>query len=250
MMRLAQLINIEQLPEDVQKKFIPFARNLLELFSGNIRAVAVTGEATGPGYDPKISFINSIVVLQDINFDVFRSALKPVAGAAKQRIAAPLFLSQEYIQNSLDVFPVEFLEIKEKHVLIYGEDIFSTLDIKTEHLRLFCEQQVKGRLIRIRQAYLEVGLQKKGVEALLKDSLSSLLPIFRNLIRLKGETPAVDSEGVINQLTAAFAIDGRPFSAIVRDQSNDEKIAGRDVTEFFEKYINQLQKLARQVDQL
>lgn len=249
-MRLTQLINIEQLPEDVQKKFIPFAKNLLGLFSENVRAVAVTGAATGPGYDPKTSPIHSVVVLKEINFDVFRSALKPCAGAAKQRIAAPLFFSQEYIQNSLDVFPVEFLEMKENHILIYGEDIFSGLDVKTEHLRLFCEQQVKGRLIRIRQAYLEVGLQKKGVEALIKDSLSSLLPVFRNLIRLKGETPAVDPEVVINQLAEAFAIDGRTLLSITRDQANDEKISGRDVTGFFEKYIHQLQNLARQVDRL
>lgn len=247
---MSALLNTDNLPQDVQNKFVPYARDLLNLYPDRVRAAAVTGEAAGADYDPKTSPITSVFVFDEVDFQVYHRALKTVAGGINKNITAPLILSEQYLNNSLDVFPVEFLDIKEKHVLIYGEDLFSGLDIKTEHLRLFCEQQVKGRLIRIRQAYLEVGLQRKGVEAMLKDSLASLIPVFRNLVRLKGKTPDLDKKGIIAQLALNFDIDGTVLLAIFEDRTNDEKIGGRDVTEFCEMYMNELQKLARQVDQL
>ncbi len=247
---MSQLINTDKLPKVVQRDFVPFAEKLLDLYPGHIRAAAVTGEAAGQDYNPKTSHIESVFIFDDVDFQTYHTALKTVADGAKKRIAAPLFLSEQYLNSSLDVFPVEFLDIKEKHVLIFGDDLFSGLDIQTEHLRLFCEQQVKGRLIRIRQAYLEVGLQRRGVEAMLKDSLYSLIPVFRNLVRLKGQSPAVNKEEIVTQLASAFNIDGPVLLAIFHDQANDEKIGGQDVTVYCEKYMTELQKLARQVDQL
>ncbi|MCA9402558.1 MAG: hypothetical protein KC897_02140 [Candidatus Omnitrophica bacterium] len=247
---MSELINTDKLPQDVQDKFVPYARELLNLYPGRVRAAAVTGEAAGADYHPRSSQITSVFVFDEVDFQIYHQALKTVAAGVKKGITAPLLLSEQYLKSSLDVFPVEFLDIKEKHILIFGEDLFGGLDIKTEHLRLFCEQQVKGRMIRIRQAYLEVGLQRQGVEAMLKDSLYSLIPVFRNLVRLKGQSPAVNKEEIITQLAGAFDIDGAVLLSIFRDRSNDEKIGGQDVSVFCEKYMNELQKLARQVDRL
>ncbi|MCK5160815.1 MAG: hypothetical protein KAQ99_04495, partial [Candidatus Aureabacteria bacterium] len=116
--------------------------------------------------------------------------------------------------------------------------------------RLFCEQQVKGKLIRIRQAYLEVGLKKKGLESLLKESLNSLIPIFRNLIRLKGKQPSVNKAEIIRQLCQMFELDKNVFLSIYKDSSNDEKIANQEVVVFLEKYLSQIEKLADMVDKL
>lgn len=247
---MSELINTDKLPQNVRKNFVPYAEKLLNLYPGRVRAAAVTGEAAGADYHPKNSQITSVFVFDEVDFRTFHAALSVVDGGAKKGIAPPLFFSEEYLRNSLDVFPVEFLDIKEQHILIYGEDIFAELDIQTEHLRLFCEQQVKGRLIRIRQAYLEVGLKRQGTEAMLKDSLASLIPVFRNLIRLKGQSPDTGKKGIIAQLAQNFDIDGRVLAAIAGDKADDEKIGGQDVAVICEKYMNELQKLARQVDQL
>ena len=140
--------------------------------------------------------------------------------------------------------------MKENHVLLYGTDILSALKINGEHIRLFCEQQIKGKLIRIRQAYLEVGLKKKGMETLLKESLGSLIPIFRNLIRLKGNQPPTKKEDIIKQLCQEFNLDENIFLPIYKDTANDEKIANQEVVVFLEKYLDQIKKLAIGVDRL
>jgi len=242
------IINDEKLHIGVQKKFIPYLKTMSDIHGDNLISVFVYGSAAGENYIPKISDINSAFVFKDLKFSTFKSSLNVISKGIFKKIAAPLFLTKGYINSSLDVFPIEFLDMKENHILLYGEDILTGLEIKGEHIRLFCEQQIKGKLIRIRQAYLEVGLKKKGLEALLKESFNSLTPIFRNLIRLKGKQPSVNKTEIIRQLCQMFELDESVFLPIYKDSTNDEKIANQEVVVFLEKYLNQIEKLAGMVD--
>ena len=248
--RHMNLINTEKIHPEVAARLAPYLEKMHALHKDDIVSVFLYGSAAGSDYQPKTSDINSCFVVRQLKFQTLKDSLAIVNAGIVKKIAAPLFLTKEYMTSSLDVFPVEFLDMKEKHVLVYGEDVLAGLDIKGEHLRLFCEQQIKGRLIRIRQAYLEVGLKKKGIESLLKESLRSLIPIFRNLIRLKGAVPPTSKDDIIRELCRAFQLDEGVFLPIYKDTVDDEKIAGQDVACFLEKYLAQLENLSCQVDQL
>ncbi len=245
-----KIINIEKLPPEVQNKFIPYLKLMIDIHKDHLHSVFIYGSATGKNYIPKVSDINSVFIFKDLAFASLTDSLKIVSKGINKKIAAPLFLTKEHIETSLDVFPIEFLDMKENHILLYGTDVLSALTIKEEHIRLFCEQQIKGKLIRIRQAYLEVGLKKKGMESLLKESLNSLIPIFKNLIRLKGKKAYTEKSEIIKQLCQEFDLDENVFLPIYKDTSNDEKIANQEVAVFIEKYLNQIKKLACGVDQL
>lgn len=247
---MTNIINKEKIPVEVQKKIVPYLEKMINIHGNGLVSVFLYGSATGSNYVPKVSDINSGFIFDNLDFSIFKKSLKIVSAGIFKKIVAPLFMTKEYIESSLDVFPIEFLDMKENNVLLYGEDILSGLDIKGEHIRLFCEQQIKGKLIRIRQAYLEVGLKKKGMEALLKESLNSFIPVFRNLLRLKGSAPSVNKEEIIRELCSAFGLDENVFLPIYKDSSNDEKIANQDVVIFLEKYLCQVQDLAVKVDNL
>ncbi len=245
-----ELKNLERLPPEARAKIVPYLNKLVALYPRRILSIAVYGSTAGGNYIPKVSDINMAVVFDNVDFPVLKKALKVVSEGIRHKIAAPLFLTLPYIHSSCDVFPIEFLDIRENHVTVFGEEVFQDLTIETEHLRLFCEQQLKGRLIRIRQAYLEVGLKRQGIEALLKESLNSLFPVFRNLIRLKREQPPVDKQEIIAQVSRLFSLDAEVFANIFRDKTNDEKIAGEDVEKYFERYMKQLKILWEAVDKL
>lgn len=249
-MESGKIINAGKLPLEVQKKFLPYLKEMLDIHHDHLISVFIYGSAAGENYIPKISDINSAFIFKDLPFLSLKNSLKTVSKGIPKKIAAPLFLTRGHIETSLDVFPIEFLDMKENHVLLYGTDILSALKIKGEHIRLFCEQQIKGKLIRIRQAYLEIGLKKKGMEALLKESLRSLIPVFRNLIRLRGNQPPVKKEEIVKQLCREFDLDENIFLPIYKDTSNDEKIADQEVVVFLEKYLDQIKKLAIGVDRL
>jgi predicted nucleotidyltransferase len=242
--------NREKLHGDVAKKFIPFLTEMVRIHDDNIVSVFIYGSAACDNYIPKVSDINSVFIFREIDFRTLENSLSVVSKGISRKIEAPLFLTEEYIKTSLDVFPIEFVDMKENHTLLYGADVLSALKINGEHIRLFCEQQIKGKLVRIRQAYLEVGSQKKGQESLLKESLNSLIPIFRNLIRLKGQEPSIKKEEIIIKLCELFNLEKNVFLPVYKDTANDEKIAGKDVKVFLEKYIEQISILARMVDEI
>jgi predicted nucleotidyltransferase len=248
---MAELLNLPKLHPEIRNRLSDYCQALISLHGDNIISIFLYGSAVTGDFIPKRSNINLLVIFKTLNFSTLQKSLKLVAKGLRKKIIAPLFLTREHIKTSLDTFPVEFLEIQENYLLLFGEDILKPLKIPCENLRLECEHQIKGKLIRIREAYLEIGLRKKGIEALLKESLNSLLPIFRNMLRLKGITPPPTSkEEIIKKLGSEFKISPEVFINILRDRRGDEKIAGYSAEEYLKRYLLELQNLAQSIDEL
>jgi len=248
---MTSVINIDVLPEEIRKKVHKYLKELLKLYSDNIVSIFIYGSATGKNYIPGKSDVNMAVILKNLRFSDLKKSLKLVSWGISKKIAAPLMLTIKHMQTSTDVFPVEFLEMKDNYCLLYGQDLLKDLPVEESNIRLQCEQQLKGKLIRIREGYLEIGLRKKGMDALLKESLNSLFPIFRGLLRLRtAQAPPTDKEKIINSLSKNFGTDPTVFLAILRDKKDDNKIDSQDVEPFFEKYVQEIQKLAIASDEL
>lgn len=243
-------LQLDNLRPEVRKVIEPFLRELIDIHKDNIISINLYGSATGRDFSIKTSDINLLVIFNQLQFEDLKKSLRLVSKGINKKISAPLFLTHEHMKTSQDVFPIEFLDMKENHLCLYGREILDHMDIKPDHIRIFCEEQIKGKLIRIRQAYLEIGLRKKGIEALMKESMYSLIPVFRNLLRLKGITPPVEKEQILTGISGQFGLDESVFVTILKDKRNDEKIGGQDVEVYFEKYLDQMQKLAIVVDGL
>jgi len=244
------LMTPENLAKDVSKKITPYMEQMLKIHSASISSIFIYGSACGDDYIKGVSDINSAIVFKTLSLSELKRSLNIVNKGIRQKIVAPLFLTKEHILTSVDTFPIEFAQMKESHILLYGEDVFNEITIEPKHIRFICEQQLKGKLIRIRQAYLEIGLRKKGLEILIKESLWSLFPIFAGLLMLKGIKPAQDKLGIIKMLSDTFSVDTSVFKAILDDRRNDEKIGGQDIEAFLSQYIEQIEKLAVIADKL
>ena len=247
---MIQFQNTQALPDEVQKIFLPFLNKFLQATASDIISVFVYGSATGENFIPKSSDINFAVVTNEINLTFLQKSLQAMGFLRNKRIHAPLILTQAHILSSLDVFPIEFLEMKDNYVVVYGEDPLKDVVVQDTHVRLFCEQQIKGKLIRIHQAYIEDGNRASAVEALMKESLNTLIPVFRCLLRVKGIPVPLDKGDVLHKISEAFGVETSAMVSIWKDKKNDERILGRDVHEVFGQYIQELDRLAHVVDQL
>ena len=237
---MENLKNIDKIPVKYQKKITQYIQELIRIHQDDIISI----------YTYQSLKLNICVVFKNLDFSVLKNSLQIVNKGIRNKINAPLFLTREHIQTSSDTFPIEFLEMKEDHTLLYGEDVLGSLEIEPSHIRFICEQQLKGKLIRIRQAYLEIGLRKKGMEALVKESFESLFPVFRGLLRLKDITPAINRHECIKQLSESFQINSDLFLSLLDDTKNDEKIAGESIEDFLKKYILEIEKLSMVADKL
>ena len=244
------LKNIHELPLSVQTLMADYTGKLLEDLGDNVLAVLVYGSAAGINYIPGISNVNIAVILKDLDFRALKQSLAAVRWARRHKMAAPLYLSKEYILNSLDVFPLEFSEIKQQNIVVFGEDIFTDLDIPVKDVRLLCEQQVKGKLLHLRQAYLTLEANAAALKSVLAAALTDLVPVFRQLIILKAQEPLEQKDKMLEQFAGIFSLDHAPFVAVYQDKSKKNLISPNQLEAHYQNFLNQLEVLSRHLDSL
>ena len=134
----------------------------------------------------------------DLTFLEFLAPLGKKYG--KKKIAAPLIMTPEYIENSFDVFPIEFLNIELLHHTVFGEDIFQDLVINNSELRHQCERELKVKLIGLRQGFISAsgnqGILAKGFA----DSFAGYMPLFKTIIVLQGKVAPRNNTEIITIL--------------------------------------------------
>lgn len=241
--------NLDKIPENLQKVIPQYLDRLLSAMDQDVKSVFLYGSAAGNDYNPRTSDVNVGIVLDEVPVKKLKKAAGIVKKGLKSRIAVPLFLTESYIKASLDTFPIEFIEMKDLSILICGDDILGNISIEREDLRRECEQQIKGKLLTIKQAYLEQALTRRGLETLIKKVFSSLMPVLRNVIRLKDPgTPPVDKEEILARVGGEFGIDSEPFLQILRDKKADGRISGKCPEIFLEDFIHALERLSDVID--
>jgi predicted nucleotidyltransferase len=243
--------NLEKLPVNAQNLLKPYLDEFFKIYGGDIVSVFVYGSVTGPDFNPKTSDINLAVVLKEVSVEKLKSVLKTVRQGMRRKITAPLFLSPAYIKMSLDTFPMEFMSMKDSRLLLFGDDVLSDIAVKKADLRRECEYQLKGKLLTIRQAYLEQAMDRKGLERLIKSSFRALLPVFQNVLRIeREEAPPADKEEVLCQLSEEFDVDVSSFLEILGDKKTDGKIGGKPLEEFLNDFLTQLERVTDAVDHM
>lgn len=244
------LKNISEFPSTIQPVITEFANKLFKDLDGNIHSILVYGSAAGVNYINGVSNINIAIIVKDLEFALLKQSLGTIKWGHQHKIATPLFLTKEYVLSALDVFPVEFSEIKEQHRVIFGEDFFKDLEIPLKDVRLLCEQQIKGKLLHLRQAYLGFGPNPSVLKNFLSNLLSDLTPVFRQLIILKGQKPVQSKEEMFGQLAGIFSLDQEPFLAVYNDKNKKIKISDHQVEAHLQNFISQLENLSRHLDSL
>ena len=246
-----KLKNIDKLPVHAGKMLAPYLDKLLKIFMNDIISIIAYGSVTGAGYDPKRSDINIAVILKNTSCRELKPALKILRSGLKKKITVPLFLTRKYIDMSMDTFPIEFLEMKDTKLVLFGEDVLEEINAVDEDIRRECEYQIKGKLLTLRQAYLEQASKPKALERLIKEALRALFPVFRSVLRIKSKkSPSFDKTETLCELSEEFGIDIAPFMEVIRDERADGRIGAHSAEMFIDTFVTQLERLSEAVDKM
>lgn len=143
--------------------------------------------------------IETVAVLSRVELPLVRRLAEHGAELGRRGFSAPLLMTPEYITASLDTFPLELLEIHQRHVTATGKDFFNDLPFADTHVRLQCEREFKRVLLRIRQGLLSSGGRTEVLEALEMDVGRHLLRAMRGFLWLNGKRDYHTAESVISQ---------------------------------------------------
>jgi len=176
-----------QLSESLREGATFYWQRLQELAGPRLLGLTFFGAAALGKFDPLRHTARNVVVFDRIDLDLLRQigALGPRFG--QFGIAAPLAMTPQFIQESLDTFPLELLEVQEQHITLLGEDYFATLRLDREHVRLQCERELKSFLIRMHQGLLTAAGNERRLENVETHIAEGLLRVLRGILWLKGQ---------------------------------------------------------------
>lgn len=193
-----------------------FTRALLNVYGDSLRAVVLYGSAARGDYREGISDLNLLVVLRDLDVEQLRRGSELARQWLTEKNPPPLLLSETEWRRSADVFPIEYTDIRDAHIVLYGEDPFAGLEIHWEHLRLQCEHELKGKKIQLRERYMIAAEAPKELGGLLNQSFPSFLTLFRTALRLAGQSVPRAPGAVIDALAVQVEFDPEPLRAIIQ----------------------------------
>ncbi|MDD5634675.1 MAG: hypothetical protein PHW46_05310 [Candidatus Omnitrophica bacterium] len=245
-----EIKNLEKIHQKARNITRLYVNDIIKFSGDNVVSVLAHGSVTSCEYNPKYSDINLAIILKDMSIPELKKMLKVIKIGMRHGVPAPLFLTKAYIEKSMDTFPMEFMTMKDSGCVLAGEDVFTGLEAKHEDLRKECEYQIKGKLLTLRQAYLENARDRRGMERLIKVSFKALLPVFQNMLRLKMKTPPAHKEEILSQMVEAFGVEMTSFLEILKDKKFDGRIGNKNAELFVMDFITQLERLSDVIDKL
>ncbi len=238
---------IPQTPEEI---FPEFTQDIQSVFGDEVVSIALYGSGAKGEYQYKKSDINFLVVLSETGIQKLSKSFDLVKRWSKRFVSVPLFVTENYIQSSLDSFPIEFLNMKMYHKPVFGKDILSGIEISKTDLRLKCEEQVKGKLLHLRKNFMLTVGKKDALIEMLSITIPTFASIFTALLELKDiDTPKHKDETLL-KTAEVFGLDKQVFQEIISVWSKTSKHSTAELVELTERYIEEIRKLSNIVDQL
>jgi hypothetical protein len=235
------------IPEGLNKKIQDFTNKLENAYGQELVSVALYGSAAGSEFINKHSNINFLIVLRNTDCQHLRKATDIVR---KFPLFETVFMTEQYITSSTDIFPIEFLDMNENHYLLFGKDCLRSIQIDTSNLRFQCEQELKIKLLSLKNAYLRINKDRSALRNLLFKSITSILHVSRNLLRLKNKPVPYIREEIINSLSAEFQVNTAIWKKILDAKNRKIKLGNQETEQVFQEFVIELEKLTESVDKL
>ena len=232
------------LPEEVRETLQKYVREICTIFGDRLAGVILYGSAARGEFLPGRSNLNVLVLLVEHDLDLLRRYAKIHRRWSPEKLVVPLFLTERDIQTSHNLFPLEYIEIKEHHVLLSGHDPFPLLTIEIDHLAWQCHQDILGNLLRLRQRFVEGHGKPDALAMLLPLSLTTLLPGLRAHYRIRGIAVPPTTAALLDDLGARFGIDTTALMDVWNLKKGVMTPGPVEVPRLFERYVADLQALA------
>ncbi|MFQ5463683.1 MAG: hypothetical protein ACE5E5_13790 [Phycisphaerae bacterium] len=232
---------IRSIPPALRERLAPYVSLAQELAGSDLISLAVYGTSADDAVDAKRSAIGNVMVLRQVDLILLQKLASHGAKLGKALIRAPLIMTPEYIESSLDTFPLELIEIHQTRLTVFGEDCFAELTFKDADVRLQCERELKTMLIGLRQGLLAAAGRSKALRAIEAGAADALGRTLRGLLWLNGTRDVHASAPLLDQVEKMF---DRKLDAIAAALSG----TGSQGFEGFKRLYEDVEALGKVVD--
>ena len=206
----------------------------------------LVGSAARNEYVPGRSDVNLMLVLPDAGPAALR-ALQPAFDRWRTSSPVlPLLITREEWSQAADAFPIEICDMRASYRVLRGTDLLAGVEPDRGALRTALEREFRGKLLRLRQAYALHGDNPSALGEVASDSVSTVVLLFRCLLRLVGQEGTGDGSAVIRAAGALAGFDPAPVELLFRRRGER---APRVSAAEYERYLDAVARTVRFADE-
>jgi hypothetical protein len=221
---------------------------LSEVLGDRLKCVMLHGSAVAGDFVAGESNYNLLVVIEPLGLSELRAVGPPLAAWDRAGHAVPILFSPGQLNASLDLFPIEMLDIKQWRRILFGSDLLTEVRVEPMHLRRAVERELTGKLLALRGKYAVVADNPRAVRELMVASLSTFLVLFRAALRVyETEVPETKLEAT-RALAKHIAFDAEPFERLfeMKQSSPGARRGVADVS--FAAYLGAIEGVAKAIN--
>src|SRR5918994_1317149 len=189
-------------------------RDLRATHGENLASIVLYGSAAAGDHIELRSDYNLLIVLNKITPEDLRQAQAPMREWQRLGHPLPVYFTVEELSDAADVFPIEFHQMANARILLYGKDPFEFVKLSDANLRHQTEYELRSKLIQLRRLYIPASVSIEKLCDLMSDSLASFAALFRAVLHLHGEDAPVSKPDCVRATVARFRLNAEPFEKI------------------------------------
>ncbi len=221
---------------------------LRAVYGSALESVLLYGSAVAGEHLSKLSDYNVLVVLDSVPLDRLAAVGAVLRSWGEAGNPPPMIFTLAEWRSSADVFPMEYADILERHRVLHGADVTEGISVAPADLRLEVEQQALGKLLHLRRAAMAAGDNAREQLEILEASLSTIMVIFRGVVRLHGDVPSQDYSALSGQVGRLAAFDVAPVSRIIEHVRGTRKIERKEAASILAGYLGEMEALVAHLD--
>jgi predicted nucleotidyltransferase len=242
--------NLKKYPESPESIFKEYVTDWQTAFGREVEAILLYGSAARGEYVAGKSDINFLVVVTPAGMNRLREAVEITEKWRRRSVAVPLVLTRDYIQASLDSFPIEFLNMQRHHRVVFGSDALAGLEISPQNLRLQLEREIKGKLLHLREGWLSLGHDRRALSDLLVRSIPTFAALCEAFLFLKEEKIPTARKEIFQKVVQVAGLNGDFVESLFRLPEKEHRLYREELWKLVEDYIAQIEKLAAYLDRM
>ena len=217
----------------------------------NLASVVLYGSAAAGDHVELRSDYNLLISLNRITPKDLRFAQAPMRKWQRLGHPLPVYFTVEELADAADVFPIEFYQMENARIVLYGQDPFEFVKLSDTNLRNQTEYELRTKLIELRRLYIPASVAVEKLCNLMSDSLASFAALFRAVLILHGKDAPVAKPDCVRATVQLLRLESEPFEKIFGFRASAARPSTeKEADDVFAAYMAQIERVIKVVDQL
>jgi hypothetical protein len=227
---------------------LQLAEELAKALPKQLKCVVLYGSAAAGDFVPGASNYNVLVIVDSLGVAEMDALSPAIVAWSRGGHPTPLFFTQQQLAESINAFPIEFLDIRQSHRILWGSDLLADMKVEHADLRRQVQRELAGKLLKLRGRYFLTAGKPDAITDLMLHSLSTFLVLFRAALRLYQDNVPNTKLDALHALAKHIPFDVKPFEWLFELKQHNAKSRNKTSDVSFVTYLKAIECVANAIN--